>query len=330
MRTALIAVFLLAAGCGQPPDPTAAASTERVQTSASPAPAQPRPQSQAQLPQLLQASAALPDRLDCLRKSGGVLVIGHRGGPTRDFPENAIETLERTLKAGTRADEIDIAQTKDNWLVLMHDDSLDRTTNGKGLVSDYTWEQIAKLDLRTYSKATKFHPPTLYETLTWAVENNVLLELDKKKSASWDPVIEQVRAAKAENTVFLITYTDDEAVEVHQKAPDVVLTAEVNSADQLDRLLARGVKADHLVAWTGTEAPNPNLWKALAALGVESAFGTLGPKDKSLDGKYWQDGRGDEYSALASGGLSILVTGLTDKVSRQLSESQAKARACGF
>lgn len=322
MRTSIIAVVLALSACGGPKDPTATASTgpdgATVQTSESkPAPASSVP-------------AGLPARLDCLRQSGGVLVIGHRGGPTRDYPENAIETFDRTLKAGTPAMEIDIAATKDGVLVLMHDDDLERTSTGTGLVSDHTWAEISKLKLETYSKPTDFSPPKLGDALAWAVRTNAIVELDKKKSTSFDPVIAAVRAAKAENNVFVITYSDDQAIEVHKKAPDLVITASIDSVGQLDHLLKSGVNAEHLIAWTGTSDPDPALWKALAARGIESAFGTLGPRNSSLDGKYWEDDDGSEYDQLVSSGLPILVTDITDKVSRQLSSLRPKSAACGF
>jgi glycerophosphoryl diester phosphodiesterase len=333
MRTSAFAAILLVCACGAPEDPTATASTvpanPPVQTPGGEPPVAAAPTS---APSALAGGlpANLSGRLDCLRSSGGVLLIGHRGGPTRDYPENAMETFERTLKTGTPGMEIDIATSKDGVLFLMHDDDLDRTTTGQGLVSDHTWDEISKLKLETYSKATAFSPPKLEDALAWAVKNNVLLELDKKKSTAFDPVIAAVRAAKAENIVFLITYSDDQAIEVHQKAPDLVITATIKSPAHLDELLKAGVKADRLVAWTGTETPNPELWKALAARGVESAFGTLGPRNVSLDGKYWQDDDGSEYDQLVSSGLPILVTDLTDKVSRQLAPVKAKSASCGF
>lgn len=325
MRMPLFAAVLLACACGEPKDPTAGASTGPVQPSGSePALASPPARSAAGLP------ADLSKRLDCLRSGGGVLLIGHRGGPTRDYPENAIETLDRTFKAGTRGMEIDIAQTKDGVLVLMHDEELERTTTGEGLVSDRTWAEISQLRLETYSKVTDFHPPKLEEALAWAMQNNVLLELDKKKSAPFDPIIAAVRAANAEHNIFIITYNDEQAIEVHSKAPDLVITATVNSPAHLEELLGKGVKADRLIAWTGTETPDPELWKALAARQIESAFGTLGPRSSSLDGKYWEDDDGSEYTSLVSSGLPILVTDLTDKVSRQLANERRNASGCGF
>ncbi len=318
MRTALLAVSALAlAACGQPSDPTTTASTE--------APAGP-----AESASVPANTASLPERLDCLRQSGGVLLIGHRGGPTRDYPENAIETFQRTYDAGTRAMEIDIAETKDGHLILMHDDDLERTTTGEGLISDYTLAEIRALKLETYSKTTDFSPPTLDEALAWAVQNNALVELDKKRSATYGPIIAAVRAAKAENHVFIITYNDDQAVEVHSKAPDLVITATIESLDHADRLIARGVKPATLVAWTGTSQPNSELWQGLAARGIESAFGTLGPRASSLDTRYWEDDDGSEFNALVEDGLPVLVTDITDKTARQLRPFTAKAAACGL
>jgi hypothetical protein len=110
-----------------------------------------------------------------------------------------------------------------------------------------------------------------------------------------------------------------------------VLTATISSAAQLDRLVARGVKSDHLVAWTGTIAPNPDLWKALAARGVESAFGALGPRGSSLDNKYWSDGDGVEYDDLVDKDhLPILVTDLADKGRPRTCSADERAAHCGL
>jgi glycerophosphoryl diester phosphodiesterase len=139
-----------------------------------------------------------------------------------------------------------------------------------------------------------------------------------------------VRAAKAENNVLLVTYTDDQAAEVHKLAPDLMVTATVASLDQFDTLVSMGVVTDHLVAWTGTARPDPALWASLAERGVEAAFGTLGPRASSLDTRYWEDGEGSEYNDLVSGGLAILVTDITDKTARQLAGLRQKSAACAL
>lgn len=325
MRHLLAASLLALAACSGPSDPTATASTDAIATP----PAKGLATDPVTTVRVI-GDQPLSARLDCLRTSGGVLLIGHRGGPTRDYPENAIETFQRTYDAGTHAMEIDISETKDGVLILMHDDDLGRTTTGDGLVSDHTLAEIQAVKLKTYSKTTAFAPPTLEAALAWAMKNGAVLELDKKKSAEWGPIIAAVRAAKAENNVFLVTYTDDQAAEVHKLAPDLIITATVNSPAHLDALTAKGVRTDHLVAWTGVTTPDPALWKVLAERNIESAFGTLGPRASSLDTRYWDDGDGSEYNQLVSGGLAILVTDITDKTARQLAGLRQKSAACGL
>lgn len=315
--------FFVATSCGEPADPTATASTEAP--AASPVPEASSPAQPTASP-----TAPLSSRLDCVRTSGGVLLIGHRGGPTRDYPENAIETFARTYAAGTKVMEVDIAETRDGKLVLMHDDDLDRTTTGTGLVIDHTLKEIQALKLETGTKLTAFSPPTLEAALDWAVKSGAILELDKKRSASYAPIIAAVRAAKAENNVFLITYTDEQAADVHRQNPDLVITATIDTPARLDRLIATGVNPDNLIAWTGIEQPDAKLWQALASRGIESAFGTNGARSTSLDTLYWEDRDGSEYNDLVADGLSILVTGLTDKTGRQLAAARQKAEACGL
>jgi len=321
MRLLLAVSVLALAACGEPADPTATASTDAI-VAAAPA-AEPAPK-------LSFTTMPLAERLDCLRGSGGIVIIGHRGGPTRDYPENAVETLQRTYEAGTHAMEIDIAETKDGQLVLMHDDDLDRTTTGAGPVADHTLAEIQQLKLRTGSKTTEFAPPTLAAALDWAVKTGAIVELDKKRSAAYGPIIAAVRAAKAENNVFIITYTDEQAAEVHALAPDLVITATISSVEQLDRFIASGVKPETLLAWTGNVEPRPELWSALAARGVESIFGTNGSRADGLDYRYWDDDDGSEFNALAAGGVPFLVTGFSDKTSRQLAAEREKAKVCGL
>ena len=76
-----------------------------------------------------------------------VIISGHRGGMMSGYPENCIESCEKTLSLMPTFFEIDFSFTKDSVMVLMHDLTVDRTTTGKGKVSDYTFEEIQKLNL---------------------------------------------------------------------------------------------------------------------------------------------------------------------------------------
>ena len=73
------------------------------------------------------------------------LLIGHRGYPAK-FPENTLASFEGAIQAGCDMIELDVTITDDRKVVVIHDDTLDRTTNGKGLVGYFTLEEIKQLD----------------------------------------------------------------------------------------------------------------------------------------------------------------------------------------
>ena len=94
-----------------------------------------------------------------------VLVAAHRAD-WRNFPENSLEAIESAIQMGVDIIELDIKMTKDGHLVLMHDKKLDRTTSGKGLVSDYTLAELKAMVLRAAQGVkTRYKIPTLEEAL---------------------------------------------------------------------------------------------------------------------------------------------------------------------
>ncbi|HEY3422337.1 MAG TPA: glycerophosphodiester phosphodiesterase family protein, partial [Methanocellaceae archaeon] len=72
-------------------------------------------------------------------------VVGHRGAP-REEPENTLASFERAIRIGVDWIEFDLRKTKDGVLVIIHDDKVDRTTNGRGFVRDMTFEELRELD----------------------------------------------------------------------------------------------------------------------------------------------------------------------------------------
>ena len=277
----------------------------------------------------LPVSAPLPQKMDCVR-SIGALTAAHRGGPRRGFPENSLETLQESYNRGTRVFEIDVAESKDGVLFLMHDVNLRRTTTREGVAREMNWSELSAVTLTANGADTGFLIPTLRETLEWAVETNSLVELDKKRSTDFAKIIDMVKEANAENNVILITYTQDQAETVASLAPDMMMTASVSSLEDLETLLARGVKLENLIAWAGTSSPNPVLWMDLKARGIEIAFGTLGRRGERLDDQYWSDGDGSEYDQLVRDGATLIATDYSDKVTRHLTVDDDAIAACGF
>lgn len=128
----------------------------------------------------MQAANHVDSLLNCLHnpKSNYVFVIAHRAD-WRGAPENSIQGIENSIRMGVDMVEIDIQRTADGQFVLMHDATLNRTSTGKGRVSDYTLDQIRQFSLRSgNSIKTRRAIPTLEEALL-ACRGRVLVNIDK-------------------------------------------------------------------------------------------------------------------------------------------------------
>lgn len=271
------------------------------------------------------APANLPAFFDCLRENGRTIVAAHRGGPGPGFAENAIATFARTVAQAPALLEIDIARTRDGALVLMHDDTVDRTTNGEGEVRDLTLAQFQALTLEDENgQALDGHPPTLREALDWA-DGRAILELDVKRGVSYEDVIAEVRAAHAANRVIFITYSLAAADRVHALAPELMLSVTIESEADLAELERRRIDLTRVLAWTGTDEPNAALNVALAQRGVETAFGTLGGRD-SWDARFEREGQ-EQYAAFADTGLEVIATDRPIEAARDLDAHGAERLA---
>ena len=76
-----------------------------------------------------------------------VVVVAHRGD-WRNYPENSLEAIESVIRMGVDVMELDLKMTRDSVLVLCHDWTIDRTTTGSGAVSDFTFAELQRFDLK--------------------------------------------------------------------------------------------------------------------------------------------------------------------------------------
>lgn len=107
-----------------------------------------------------------------------ILVIAHRGD-WRNAPENSLQAIQNCIDMGVDMVEIDIRLTKDSIPILMHDKTINRTTTGKGKVSDWTLQELKTLYLRNGANHATHHKiPTLEEALLVS-KDKILLNLDK-------------------------------------------------------------------------------------------------------------------------------------------------------
>jgi len=231
------------------------------------------------------------------------MVSAHRGGPYSGFPENAIETFENVLNYTPSIIELDVAMTKDSVLVLMHDDDLDRTTNGTGKVEEVTYEYIQSLFLEDENgQLTSFRVPTLEEALTWS-KGKALLTVDIKRSVPFEKIIEEVRSTDSEGHAALITYTFPAAKKLHSMAPEFMLSVTIRNQDEIKRLEETGIPWSRVIAFTGLAERPREFNQALHQRGVFTILGVLGNLDQSAVS------RGDQiYASFVQNGADILAT----------------------
>lgn len=107
-----------------------------------------------------------------------VMVMAHRGGFV-STPENSISAIQNSIDMGVDFVEMDVQLSKDGFLVIMHDNSINRTTNGTGLVSDYTLAELKQFKLLMPNGAVSNEfIPSLKEVLTYS-KGKMHLFIDK-------------------------------------------------------------------------------------------------------------------------------------------------------
>ncbi|WP_295193006.1 glycerophosphodiester phosphodiesterase family protein [uncultured Brevundimonas sp.] len=273
---------------------------------------------------------AMAAYFDCVR-DGGVAISAHRAVSALDQPENSIAAIEATGRAIPNAIlELDAVLTKDRQLVLMHDDTMDRTTTGRGRVADLTLAQVKQARLKASNGAlTRAAPPTLGEALDAAGRVGAIASIDLKPADGETTVdlaravIDQVRRSRAGNRVILITYNDADARAVAAMAPEMMISAGLSGVDDLS-----GLNPAQILAWTGTREERPALWRALREAGVEVQFGTLGAEGVRRDDRYAADGDVSEYRDLVRQGVTVIATDTPLAVKSVLGAEVAKAATC--
>lgn len=208
----------------------------------------------------------------------GPLVSAHRGGPAPGYPENALATFERALRFGPVLIECDVRLSADSVLVLLHDETLQRTTTGEGLVQETPLRALRRLRLTDpLGRPTPFRLPTLAEALAWS-QGRAVLTLDVKRGVPPARVVQAVRAAGATNRVVVIAYTLEDLRRYHRLAPELSLSASAESVAEAEDAL-EAVDPSRLMVFTGVGEVRPLVIERLHAANVRAVMGTFGGID---------------------------------------------------
>ena len=150
-------------------------------------------------------------------------IIAHRGG-TSLGPENTITCIERGIYFGADAIEVDVHLSLDGALVVCHDETIDRTTNGKGRIEDLTLLQIKEAEIDY--EGIKERIPTLEEVLRVVKDKcPLLIEVKKNRDNQYnlieDKIVALVDSLGMRGQIVLQSFNDSVLNRFHAIAPDI-------------------------------------------------------------------------------------------------------------
>lgn len=190
---------------------------------------------------------------------GSILISGHRGYWLHtDYPDNSLEGLQNATDLIPNVFfEIDPRMTKDSVIVLMHDATLDRTTNGKGKVSDYTIDELKLLNLKDHQgNITDFKIPSLKDVIKWSI-GKTTLNLDKK-DVPLNMIVDLIKECNAEQHIMLTVHTGAQARYYYDRLPDAMLSAWIRNEKEYEDIAISGVPWNNFIAYIGQTIDDKN------------------------------------------------------------------------
>lgn len=241
------------------------------------------------------------------------LIFAHRGGTVTGLPENCIATYEYTVKTITPFLEIDPRLTKDSVIVILHDATLDRTTNGTGKLSDYTWAQIKELKLKDATgNLTQYGIPTLEETIKWA-KGKCILMLDHK-NVPLAMMVNKLQDWKATSQVILSAFELEVALGYYQLNKELLLEVYIKNAEQLAAFEKSGIPLRNMIAYVSQPKQKP-FYDLLHAKGMMAMVYTATVIEKEKDGAI----RKQAYAAIINAGGDMILADNVKEVSSVVS-----------
>jgi glycerophosphoryl diester phosphodiesterase len=161
------------------------------------------------------------------------LSVAHRGH-SLEYPENTLVAYRRAIEMGVEMIECDVNVTRDGQLVMIHDSTLDRTTDGHGRVSSATWDELQRLDA-----GAKFKPefagarlPSTDETLRFFKEAGIFSCFEVKGADVEEAkriallLLELIQKHDMLGTAFMSSYKHDALLLAQSKCPELLLAPE--------------------------------------------------------------------------------------------------------
>lgn len=153
-------------------------------------------------------------------------VFAHRGF-SGEYPENTMLAFQKAMEAGADGIELDVHESGDGKLVIIHDELLVRTTGREGSVSDYTLKELTAIKAaKTMDDRFDANIPSFEEYCDFAGKNRMITNIEIKTNRSWYPdiekkIVEMVRAFHLEDRIIFSSFNWLSVVRVKQLASDI-------------------------------------------------------------------------------------------------------------
>lgn len=183
---------------------------------------------------------------------GSVIISGHRGAwRNSEYPDNSFEGLQYAAEQVPYIFfEVDPRLTKDSIIVLMHDATMERTTNGKGKLIDYTFEELDTIRLKDdRGNITAFKIPTLEEVINWSI-GKAVLNLDRKDVPP-EMIVELIKNCDAERYIMLTVHNGAQAKYYYDRLPEVMLSSRIRNEAEYEDFADAGVPWENMIAYVG-------------------------------------------------------------------------------
>jgi glycerophosphoryl diester phosphodiesterase len=142
------------------------------------------------------------------------VILGHRGAPT-EAPENTLRGFQIALAHGADGVELDVQRSRDGVPVVIHDPTLERTTNGRGRVDEHSWEALRKLVVDGNEPI-----PSLEEIAAWAANAGAWLNVELKSAGAEAASLAVLQAAGLLDQVLFSSFLPEVVREIGRLAPD--------------------------------------------------------------------------------------------------------------
>ncbi len=172
---------------------------------------------------------------------GRILIAAHRGGHLT-VPENSLASIDEAIRAGADIVELDVRETRDGIMVLLHDKRLDRTTTAQGELGDFTYAETQQFYLTHQGKGTPYRIPTFREALAYA-KGRAIIDIDFKISGmeAREKAYEIISELGMEEQVLFFLYDYTEMDSLYKINPRIKMMPRAYTDDQMRKIIDKGM-----------------------------------------------------------------------------------------